>query len=628
MTSTPAARMSRHAKCYGIIIKKRRMDTFDEVFAELDEGPSLSRYGAAERKLRYLSAQLSPFRLAILSNHTFDIETVLTVECARRGLQAILYTAGYDQYRQELLNPSGGLSQFQPDAVLISLHLENTELRIAPETCAFTRDLPTVEAWVEHLRNLLAAYRRANSAPILLQNLIPPATDMDGMLSNPERPSVFAYVGDLNSELQRMSSIPDVYIVDAARLAFRNQLAEWSERRLWFLAKVGINPKKFPLLANEIARCCVALRKPSAKCVVLDLDDTIWGGVLGDVGPEGIQCGDEAYPGSAYAAFQRALLSLRSRGILLAIASKNDAALVEEAFRTRSDMPLQKKHITDWEVHWEPKPESLKRIASRLNIGLDSIVFLDDNPAEIDLIKMLLPAVRARLMPPRPEEFVEFLGKLTDFDQLRLSAEDLRRPELYEIRKQQAEVAQSGTDLEMFYRSLKTVLIPERANRSNFDRIVQLIQKTNQFNLTTRRHDRSELTKRIDASSELWAFRARDVHGDHGIIAVVLLDFGGDTCQIDTFVMSCRVIGRTLETAILHFLEERARSRKSARMSGEYLPTAKNEPCRDFYKYHEYICMSKSDQRTQWSKNLQSGLTQCPEWIEIEEEVRTICNEV
>ena len=602
------------------------MGTLSEIFAELDERPSLSEYAAAERKLKNISAGLSAFRVAILANHTFDIGSVLTVECARRGLQAIYYIAGYDQYRQELLNPKGGMDQFAPDAVLIALHLENTDLSISSATCAFTQDLPPVAEWIERFSALLSAYRKRSAVPIFVQNFIPPTSDMDGLLAASGRSPVFDFVMEINTAMRRMaSSLPGVFVVDAARIACRNDLADWSDRRLWFLAKAGINPKKFPLLASEIARSFAALRRPPAKCLVLDLDNTVWGGILGDVGPEGIHCTHEGYPGNAYAAFQRALLALRGRGILLAVASKNDIALVEEAFRKRTDMPLRPEHITDWEVHWGPKSESLQRIASRLNIGVDSLVFLDDNPAEIALVKMALPAARAYQIPSRPEDFVEFLGSMEDFDQLQLSAEDMKRPELYEVRKKQTQMALAATDLEAFYRSLGTVLTPEKANGSNFDRVVQLVQKTNQFNLTTRRHDKSELMKRCDQGSELWAFRARDVHGDHGIIAVTLLDFDANSCKIDSFVMSCRVIGRTLETAILHFLEERARSRGSTQMWGEYLPTLRNDPCKDFYERHAYLCTEKDDHRTQWNKNLDKRLTPCPEWIEIDKEDALIC---
>jgi FkbH-like protein len=237
---------------------------------------------------------------------------------------------------------------------------------------------------------------------------------------------------------------------------------------------------------------------------------------------------------------------------------------------------------------------------------------------------MARPGVRAYLMPAHPEEFAAFLSKLEDFDQLRLSDEDKRRAELYQLRKKQAEMAAAATDLESFYRSLKTVLVPERSAEANFDRIVQLIQKTNQFNLTTRRHDRNALVERLGRGSELWGFRASDVHGDHGLIAVALLDFDAGVGSIDTLLMSCRVIGRTLESAVLHFLEGRALARGASSMRGEYLPTAKNGPCRDFYPRHGFTVVAEDDHRTEWSKNLENR-TECPEWITISGELTEVC---
>jgi FkbH-like protein len=220
-------------------------------------------------------------------------------------------------------------------------------------------------------------------------------------------------------------------------------------------------------------------------------------------------------------------------------------------------------------------------------------------------------------MPSRPEEFVTFLAGLEDFDQLELSSEDTRRAELYEIRKQQAALTEAATDLEAFYRSLKTVLIPEEASAKNIGRIVQLFQKTNQFNLTTRRHDRAALEKRMESGSELWSFRAVDVHGDHGIIAVALLDFEAGSASIDSYLMSCRVIGRTLETAILHFLEERALARGCGQIIGEYAPTAKNSLCKGFYQQHGFSPSGESELKSSWLKDLDAPVT-CPEWIAID----------
>ncbi len=596
------------------------MDALGNIFTGLDRNPSLSAYAAAATKLRELAPPLPELRVGILSNHTFEIETTLEVECARRGFKTIFYQAGYDQYRQELLSAGGGLDGFRPDAVLVSLDLESTFPGISLSTSAYG-NLPAAREWLAGFEALLSGWRRRSPAPVFVHDFIPPAWSMDGLLGA----AVFDWTMELNAGLRRMAAeMEGVFVPAAAQAASADGLAGWRDPRFWYLARVGINAKKFPILAMRLARCLAALRRPAAKCLVFDLDNTIWGGVLGDAGPEGILCAGSDYPAGAYADFQRALLALRSRGILLAVASKNDWALVEEAFRVRGDMPLRPEHIAGWEVHWNPKPESLDRIARRLNIGMDSLVFLDDNPAEIDLIRMARPSVRAHLMPPRPEAFASFLSKLEDFDQLRLSDEDRRRAELYQLRARQAEMAASATDLESFYRSLRTVLAPERAGPANFDRIVQLIQKTNQFNLTTRRHEKNALSERVGHGSELWGFRASDVHGDHGLIAVALLDFEGGTCGIDTLLMSCRVIGRTLETAILHFLELRAIARGARQMRGEYLATAKNGPCREFYKQHGFSVAAEDDRRTEWFKNLENR-TGCPEWITISGELTEVC---
>ncbi|MGE5648163.1 MAG: HAD-IIIC family phosphatase [Acidobacteriota bacterium] len=570
------------------------MSQLGEILSGLDKDRSLAAYAAAARKLRQLEP-LPEFRAAILANHTFDIETTLGVECARRGLGATFYQAGYDQVRQELLDPHSGLDAFHPDAVLISLHLESAfpAITTAPE-------LPDPSDWLASTEAALQTFRARSAAPVFLLDFIPP------------NESLFDWTAQINASLARMAaSIGSVYRIGAAALAASSDLPAWRDARLWYLARAGINPKKFPVLAARIARSFAALRRPAAKCLVLDLDNTLWGGVLGEAGPAGILCADTDYPANAYADFQRAVLALRARGILLAVASKNDEPLVEEAFRTRANMPLRREHISDWEVHWGPKPESLQRIAARLNIGLDSLVFLDDNPAEIDLMKMALPEVRAYRLPPRPEQFVEFLSQLEDFDQLEISAEDLRRAELYELRKKQADMAAVATDLESFYRSLQTTVTAEPAGPANFDRIVQLTGKTNQFNLTTRRHDKAAFTARLASGSELWAFRAADVHGDHGIIAVALLDFDKAVATIDTLLMSCRVIGRTIETAILHFLECRALARGASAIQGEYLPTTKNTPAAGFYGQHGFTNGGGS----LWTKDLRTARTACPEWI-------------
>ena len=513
--------------------------------------------------------------------------------------------SGYDQYRQELLDPASQLDAFGPDAVLLALDLSTA--------------LPDmqIEPWLEGLRVLLESYRQRSAAPVFLCTFAPPALHMDGLLSPAGGQSVAETVMALNSGLRRVAAgLPQVLIVDIAELSLANGLRDWQDTRMWLLARSGISPKKYPAVAARIARHLRALRTPAAKCLVLDLDNTVWGGIVGEAGAGGIHCTGESYPGNAFASFQQGVLALRRRGILLAVASKNDRANVDEAFATRA-MPLRPEHITEWEVHWEPKSISLQRIAARMNIGLDSLVFLDDNPAEVEQVRQALPMVRAYRMPPRPEEYAAFLASLEDFDQLSISSEDSRRAEMYELRRKSQAMAESAVDMDSFLRSLGTVVTIEPSGPANFERIVQLIHKTNQFNLTTRRHDAAQLRERIANGSELWGYRARDVHGDHGLIAVALLDVDGSRGVVDTFLMSCRVIGRSIETAVLHHLEQRAIARGCQTMEGEWIATPKSGMCRDFYRRHGYEAVDENEAGAVWRKPLDSPLAR-PEWVALE----------
>lgn len=580
--------------------------TIEEILETLDAAPSTSAYAAAARQLKQAAADLPEFRLALLGNHTLDIGAPLAVECARRGLRLELYVSGFDQYRQELLGPSSPMAAFAPDAACLSLDVLST----FPGWVGGDAD---VSSWVDGLEALLSSFRSRSPVPILLATFVPPPLSALGLAPGPEG-STLERVSWLNRELRRLAGrLSATGIVDLAEVAARDGLDGWRDERLWLLARAGIAPKKFGLVAARIARHLLALRRPPAKCLVLDLDNTVWGGIVGEAGAGGIHCTGESYPGNAYAAFQRTAIALRARGILLAVASKNDRAAVDEAFALR-EMPLRPEHITEWEVHWEPKSISLQRIAARLNLGVDSLVFLDDNPAEVEQVRQALPAVRAYRMPSRAEEYAAFLASLEDFDQNSVSGDDLRRAEMYEVRRKGQAAVETAADMESFLRSLETCVTVEPAGDANFDRIVQLIQKTNQFNLTTRRHDAQALRAAIDAGGELWAFRASDIHGDHGLIAVALLEFSGETARIDTFLMSCRVIGRTIETAALHHLHQRAAERGARTIEGEWVETAKSGPCKNFYPNHGYTSRTANAEGAHWTREAVPPVP-LPEWI-------------
>ena len=287
--------------------------------------------------------------------------------------------------------------------------------------------------------------------------------------------------------------------------------------------------------------------------------------------------------------FQRHLLDLHARGVILAIASKNNAADVDEIFATNKAMVLAQSHFAALEVHWRSKTESLANIAARLNIGLEHIVFVDDNPAECEEVRRSLPAVTVICLPTQPERFVETLSREGLFDTLSLSAEDRRRGELYRQRAQAEELRTSAGSLDDYYRDLEMQLTIASVDRDSLVRAAQLTQKTNQFNVTTRRSTEAEIARR--ASDPGWVVATigvRDRFGDNGIVGFVMARHAGDTLDIDTLLLSCRVIGRTVETAMLAHLCDRARELGATALTGTIIPTPKNEPVHDLFARHAF----------------------------------------
>jgi FkbH-like protein len=351
---------------------------------------------------------------------------------------------------------------------------------------------------------------------------------------------------------------------------------------------------------------------------VLDLDNTLWGGVLGEDGLAGIQL-DSVYPGSAYLAFQREILNLHKRGVLLAVASKNNITDVEEVFAKHSGMLLKKEHFTSLQVHWGHKSESLKQIARHLNIGLEHLVFVDDNPAECAEVLRALPMVTAITLPKQPELFVRSLLEDGLFDSLIFSQEDRQRGDLYRQREDAELLRQRSGSLEDFYRSLEMEMMFLPMDKTSMARSAQLTQKTNQFNLTTIRFSESDLAERSkDSDWLLTTVNVRDRFGDNGIVGFMMARFGSRVLDIETFLLSCRVIGRGVETAMLAFICEQASRRGIHLLRGRVIPTAKNAPSRDLFSRHAFQkAEEKESGETFWTLDLSKGSVAWPAWIKV-----------
>jgi FkbH-like protein len=367
-----------------------------------------------------------------------------------------------------------------------------------------------------------------------------------------------------------------VTIWDYAAIVRDSGADTWTDPRLWALARVPVASDRQPILARHLARTLHGLVATPAKCLVLDLDNTLWGGVIGDDGMEGIQLGDD-YPGVVYKNFQRAVLGLADRGILLAVVSKNYPDVVAQVLREHPEMLIRPEHISAMRVNWQPKSQNLLEIAQELNIGVDALVHFDDNPMERAEIAANAPGVRLVDVPADPLGYVRALSECGFFDTRLISQEDRQRVEMYRTERARAEVRSQAGSVDAFLSDLEMVAEVGTVDAANLGRVTQLLGKTNQFNLTTRRHSQGEIS-RMSAHSDYAALyvRLRDRFGDLGLIGVGLLAFQGEEAVIDSFVMSCRAMGRQVENALAFALADAARQRGCQTLIGDYIPTARN----------------------------------------------------
>ena len=387
----------------------------------------------------------------------------------------------------------------------------------------------------------------------------------------------------LNAGLAARAAAADVGFVDVAMLAAREGEAAWFDPRGWYMAKVPYGPAALPVLARHVAAVLAARLGLSRRALVLDLDNTLWGGVIGDDGIGGIQLGQGA-EGEAFVDFQVAIKDLAARGIVLAVASKNDPEVARRPFLEHPEMILKLDDIAAFATSWGPKSESIRTIAETLSLGLSSLTFFDDNPYERAEVRRALPEVDVPVLPLEPTGLRAALEVYPYFEPASFTDADRARAEQYRARaKAEAIRVQSGS-LEEYQASLHMVARLGPVDEANLARVVQLINKTNQFNLTTRRRNQAELEAFLARpGTEAFWVRLADKFADHGLIAVALAEAKGGALAIDTLLMSCRVIGRGVEALVLAELAARAAARGCARVEGCYVPTERNGMVANLY---------------------------------------------
>ncbi|MBV9572736.1 MAG: HAD-IIIC family phosphatase, partial [Acidobacteriales bacterium] len=348
-----------------------------------------------------------------------------------------------------------------------------------------------------------------------------------------------------------------------------------------------------------------------------DLDNTLWGGVIGEDGISGIRLAAD-YPGAAFQEVQRALLDIHHRGVLLAICSKNNQAEALEALNTHSGMLLKPSHFAAMRINWNEKAQNLREICSELSVGVDSLAFLDDNPIEREQVRSQLPEVHVIELTNDPMTFAGAIRGCPLFERLTLSTEDRQRGNFYQAQQERQQLEQKIESREDFYRSLLQEAEIAPLTKATLPRIAQLTNKTNQFNLTTKRYTEQQISEMV--SSPEWncfSIQVRDRFGDNGLVGVAITRLEGKAVEIDTMLLSCRVIGRTVETAFLSFLAQHAQQRGAEKLQGWFLPTKKNAPASEFYSAHGFEMIKQNGQGTLWSMDLKQKSVCCPEWIRL-----------
>jgi FkbH-like protein len=442
-----------------------------------------------------------------------------------------------------------------------------------------------VERALTLLRQTVEGLRSFVRSSILVQTVPPPLEPLFGSFDRVEAGSPFSIVESLNRRIADWAADGSIVLVDVARLAASIGLEAWDDPRHWHASKLSFAPALLPAYGDVVARTIAATRGLARKCLVLDLDNTLWGGVIGDDGINGIQIGQGSADGEAFLAVQKMALELRARGVVLAVCSKNDDSNARLPFREHPDMLLREEHIAVFQANWTDKAANLRAIAETLNIGIDALVLLDDNPAERMQVRRELPLVEAPELPDDPALYPRTLAAAGYFEAVGFSKEDRERADYYQANAHRAAALNASGDIGAYLASLEMVCTIGLVDEVARTRVAQLINKSNQFNLTTRRYSEGELAAAVaDPSRHVVQVRLVDRFGDNGIISVLIADKKGEAWEIDTWLMSCRVLGRRVEEACLAHLAAAAQRIGAVELVGKYIPSPKNRMVKDHYE--------------------------------------------
>ena len=542
------------------------------------------QYKELKKKLKTIPDGLPICKVALLGDTaTQFLATAIRGIGLERGYNVNLYEAEYNQIERQFLDPTSELYEFDADYIVLfqsthklaeshSLLSVEQQVMIADDRLSFISTMCTNPTFV--------------SKKIICLNYPEIEDTIFGSYATKVTSSLTYQIRKLNMGLMNLSQeYANLFICDIAGL--QNKLG----RDFMFAPNVYVSTEMvlsidaIPYVASRVMDIICAIKGQFKKCLILDLDNTLWGGIIGDDGIEGIQLGHGLGIGKAFTEFQMWVKKLKQRGIIICVASKNNEETAKEPFEKHPDMVLKLSDIAVFQANWETKVDNIRTIQSILNISFDSMVFLDDNPFERNMVREHIPGITVPELPEDPGEYLEYLYSLNLFETASYSQADKDRTKQYQIEAQRVSLQKTFSNESDFLKSLDMVSTVSGFTKFNIPRVAQLSQRSNQFNLRTIRYTEADISALAEDPNVIdLCFTLEDKFGDNGLIAVIIMKKQDDeTLFVDTWFMSCRVLKRGMENFTLNTMVEYARKKGYKRIVGEYLPTPKNKMVEQHY---------------------------------------------
>jgi FkbH-like protein len=564
-------------------------------------------YAKTLQEVESIKGQLMPINIAFLSSYTSEIlSPYVSVELAKKGYYSDNYFAPFNQFEQEVLNQNSDLYNKNPDVVVVHNMIEDMYPDLVINFAKYNEiELDSIaQQVIERYETILESLRTRVKADIVIVNFSMINVDEVGSIHSAVKQQKNQFTQNINKKLLLLcSKTSSCYSIDYMDMVCKVGVKEWIDRKLYFMARIPFTGQGQIEFGKMLAETINSIKSQPYKCLVLDLDNTIWGGIIGEDGISGIKI-SEYYPGNAFKHFQRTVLNLRNQGVLLAIASKNNFDDVIEVFQKHSDCLLKESDFAAMQINWDDKATNIQKIAKKLNIGLDSVVFFDDNPVERQWVSDKLPQVKVIDVPEDVILYGKTLHDSNCFNFLTITEEDKNKTKMIQQNQHRAELSENSKDMDSFLTSLNMVVSVGVSDSMTIDRIAQLTNKTNQFNLTTRRYSTTEINEFIELGNIVLYLSVEDCFGEYGISGVAIIKKSQKyEWLIDTFLLSCRVIGKKIESAFLNEVIDILKSKKASKLYGQYIDSKKNHLTKNFYKDHDFYLSDKKD--SIWEYDLQ-----------------------